>query len=74
MAWAQRGEATGTVLPASTVAGAPLLARDGRAVLVIDEDATLLIAHSDKGQARPPSNGRGAFIRCWRSATTPTRR
>jgi len=31
------------------VAGMPLLARDGRPVLVIDEDATLVIAHSEKG-------------------------
>lgn len=51
LAWAQRGEATGTVLPASMVAGAPLLARDGRPVMVIDEDATLVIAHSEKEQA-----------------------
>jgi len=49
--WAQRAEATGTALPASLVAGTPLLARDGRPVLVIDEDATLVIAHSDKEQA-----------------------
>lgn len=28
--WAQRGEVTGTVLPASSVCGQPLLARDGR--------------------------------------------
>jgi hypothetical protein len=53
VAWAQRGEATGTVLPTSMVAGMPLLARDGRPVLVIDEDATLVIAHSEKDQARP---------------------
>jgi len=51
VAWAQRGEATGTVLPASMVAGTPLLARDGRPVLVIDEDATITIAHSEKEQA-----------------------
>ncbi len=51
VAWAQRAEATGTALPASLVAGAPLLARDGRAVLVIDEDATITIAHSDKEHA-----------------------
>ena len=57
--WAQRGETTGTVLPASLVAGAPLLARDGRAVLVIDEDATLVIAHSDKDQAA------ATFKRSW---------
>src|SRR5664279_1123791 len=51
VAWAQRGEVTGTVLPASMVAGQALLARDGRAVLVIDEDATITIAHSGKEQA-----------------------
>lgn len=59
VAWAQRGEATGTVLPASLVAGAPLLARDGGPVLVIDEDATLVIAHSDKDQAA------ATFKRSW---------
>ncbi len=51
VAWAQRAEATGAALPASMVAGAPLLAADGRAVLVIDEDATITIAHSEKEQA-----------------------
>ena len=59
VAWAQRGEATGAVLPASMVAGAPLLARDGRPVLVIDEDATLVIAHSEKDQAA------ATFKRSW---------
>ncbi len=59
VAWAQRGEATGTVLPASLVARAPLLARGGRPVLVIDEDATLVIAHSDKDQAA------ATFKRSW---------
>ncbi|MDQ2839034.1 MAG: IS1380 family transposase, partial [Actinomycetota bacterium] len=44
-------QATGVALPASMVAGAPLLARDGRPVLVIDEDATITIAHSEKEQA-----------------------
>ena len=33
------------------VAGAPLLDRDGRPVLVIDEDATIVVAHSEKEQA-----------------------
>lgn len=46
--WAQRAEVTGTALPVSMVAGTALLARDGRAVLVIDEDATITIAHSEK--------------------------
>jgi len=49
--WAQRAEMIGTVLPASMVCGQPLLARDGRPVLVIDEDATITIAHSEKQQA-----------------------
>jgi hypothetical protein len=51
VAWAQRAEATGAALPASLVAGAPLLDRDGRPVLVIDEDATIVIAHSEKESA-----------------------
>ena len=51
VAWAQRGEQTDAVLPASVVAGRPLLARDGRPVLVIDEDATITIAHSEKENA-----------------------
>jgi hypothetical protein len=49
--WAQRAEATGAALPASLVAGEPLLDSDGRPVLVIDEDATIVIAHSDKESA-----------------------
>lgn len=53
VAWAQRAEVTGAALPASLVAGSPLLDRDGRAVLVIDADATLVIAHSEKEQAAP---------------------
>jgi Transposase DDE domain group 1 len=51
VAWAQRAEVTGAGLPASLVAGAPLLDRDGRPVLVIDEDATIVIAHSEKEAA-----------------------
>jgi hypothetical protein len=50
VAWAQRAEQTGQALPASLVAGQPLLDRDGRAVLVIDEDATLVV-HSEKESA-----------------------
>jgi Transposase DDE domain group 1 len=49
--WAQRAETTGQALPASLVAGMPLLDRDGRPVLVIDEDATLVLAHSEKESA-----------------------
>ena len=49
--WAQRAEVTGCALPASLVAGMPLLDRGGRPVLVIDEDATLVVAHSEKEQA-----------------------
>jgi hypothetical protein len=51
VAWAQRAEATGESLPASLVTGVPLLDREGRAVLVIDEDATIVIAHSEKQSA-----------------------
>lgn len=40
VAWAQRAEAADAALPASLVAGEPLLDADGRPVLVIDEDAT----------------------------------
>jgi hypothetical protein len=49
------------MLPASLVAGAPLLARDGRAVLVIDEDATLVIAHSEKERAAATFNRSWGF-------------
>lgn len=48
--WAQRAEATGQALPASLVAGAPLLDRQGRPVLVIDDDATIVVTHSEKEQ------------------------
>jgi Transposase DDE domain group 1 len=51
VAWAQRAEVTGQALPATLVAGTPLVDRDGRPVLVIDEDATIVIAHSEKEQA-----------------------
>jgi hypothetical protein len=51
VAWAQRADATGQTLPASLVAGTPLLDRDGRSVLVIDEDATIVVAHSEKESA-----------------------
>jgi hypothetical protein len=51
VAWAQRAEATGAALPASLVNGTPLLDRDGRAVLVIDIDATIVVCHSEKESA-----------------------
>jgi hypothetical protein len=51
VAWAQRAEQTGAALPASLVAGAPLLDRDGRQVLVIDQDATIVVTHSEKERA-----------------------
>jgi Transposase DDE domain group 1 len=41
--WAQRAEVAGAMLPASLVNGTPLLDRDGRAVLVIDIDATIVV-------------------------------
>jgi Transposase DDE domain group 1 len=53
VAWAQRGEATGQALPASLVAGAPLLDSEGRPVLVIDDDATIVVTHSEKEQTAP---------------------
>jgi len=51
VAWAQRAEQTGAPLPASLVAGAPLIDSDGRPVLIIDDDATIVVTHSEKGQA-----------------------
>jgi hypothetical protein len=51
VAWAQRSEATGAALPASLVAGTPLLDDQRRPVLVIDEDATIVLAHSEKQSA-----------------------
>jgi hypothetical protein len=48
VAWARRAEATGQALRASLVAGEPLLDRDGRPVLVIDDDATIVVTHSEK--------------------------
>jgi len=51
VAWAQRAEQTGAPLPASLVAGAPLLDAQGRPVLVIDDDATIVVTHSEKERA-----------------------
>ncbi len=51
VAWVQRGEQAGQALPASLVAGRPLLDAEGLPVLVIDEDATITIAHSEKEHA-----------------------
>ena len=51
VAWAQRAEQSGQALPASLVAGAPLLDRMGRPVLVLDQDATIVVCHSEKEQA-----------------------
>lgn len=51
VAWAQRAEQTGHALPASLVARTPLLDRDGRPVLVIDDDATIIVTHSEKERA-----------------------
>jgi hypothetical protein len=50
VAWAQRAEATGQALPASLVTGMPLLDAEGRPVLVIDDDATIVVTHSEKEQ------------------------
>jgi Transposase DDE domain group 1 len=51
VAWAQRAEATGSALPASLVCGQPLLDRDGRPVLVLDDDGTIVVTHSEKERA-----------------------
>ena len=48
VAWAQRAEQSGHALPASLVAGMPLLDGEGRPVLVIDDDATIVVTHSEK--------------------------
>jgi hypothetical protein len=48
VAWAQRGEQSGQALSASLVAGTPLLDERGRPVLVIDDDATIVVTHSEK--------------------------
>ena len=53
MAWAQRAEVTGQALPVSRVAGTPLLDAQGRPVLVIDEDATIVVTHSEKEHTAP---------------------
>jgi hypothetical protein len=50
VAWAQRAEVTGQALPASLVAGVPLRDAQGRPVLVIDDDATIVVTHSEKEQ------------------------
>ena len=75
VAWAQRAEQTGAPLPASLVAGAPLLDAQGRPVLVIDDDAHHRGHAQREGTApRRRSNTPSAITRCSRSATTPTRR
>lgn len=51
VAWLARGEVTGTVLPPISVAGRDLVDQAGRPVLVIDLDATIVIAHSEKENA-----------------------
>ena len=51
VAWLARGEVTGTGLAPIPVAGRDLLDGAGRPVLVIDMDATIVIAHSEKEQA-----------------------
>ena len=46
--WAQRAEATERALPPSLVCGEPLVDRDGRPVLVLDDDGTIVVTHSEK--------------------------
>ncbi len=50
-AWLARAELTGTALPPVRVAGRDLVDGSGRAVLVIDMDATIVVAHSEKEHA-----------------------
>lgn len=50
--WAQHADVDGRAFPAARVAGRDLR-RHGRDVLVIDLDATIVIAHSEKEQATP---------------------
>ena len=66
-AWLARGELTGTELPASRAAGK----RIGQ--VVIDLDATLVTAHSDKEGARGNFKGGFATTRLGPGWTTPTR-
>jgi Transposase DDE domain group 1 len=49
--WAQRAEQTGQALPATLVAGTPLTDRQGRPVLVLDDDGTIVVTHSEKERA-----------------------
>ncbi len=66
-AWLARGELTGTELPGSRAAGKTL------EHIVIDLDATLVTAHSDKEGAR--GNFKGGFgYHSGRGSTTPARR
>jgi hypothetical protein len=48
LVWAQRAEVTGQALPATLVAGRPLLDAQGRPVLVLDDDGTIVVTHSEK--------------------------
>jgi Transposase DDE domain group 1 len=50
--WAQRAQVHGQAFPPARVAGRDLR-QQGRDVLVIDLDATIVIAHSEKEQATP---------------------
>jgi hypothetical protein len=71
--WAQRAEQTGQPLPTSLVAGTPLLAADGRPVLVIDEDATIVVTHSEKEQAAATFKHSFGYHPVLPSATTRTK-
>jgi hypothetical protein len=57
VAWAQRAEVTGQSLPASLVTGRPLLDAVGRPVLVLDDDGTIVVTHSEKEQAAATFKG-----------------
>jgi hypothetical protein len=63
VAWAQRAEQTGNALPACLVAGVPLLDDAGRPVLVIDDDATIVITHSEKERPVPHAESDATDVR-----------
>ena len=67
-AWTARGELTGTELPGSRAGGKTI------SEVVIDLDATLVTAHSDKEAARGTSRVASATIPSERGWTTATRR
>lgn len=60
VAWAQHAEVRGRAFPLARAAGRAIT-RGGRGVLVIDLDATIVLAHSEKDQARATFKGTFGF-------------